>query len=224
MSKEPNAIEEKLERLDREPSIDLRRVAVLICPPVSLWRCCCAAYLPMRILRPLSLASDYIRGPIDETGASFWRYWKTIGRPAGKLLRLIENTPARLVRNAGWRDLMAAIRDRSQVIFLLAHHPDRTDSVEFSGEWREWEQTAARLGELREGVCVLTLCHSVPWRDQLRARYPQVLAPGGPFEMNFAQSIRFIAFFLGSCDGKRTFSQAFARSETRYFEFRGTAK
>jgi hypothetical protein len=219
MTSKGSDLDGKLRRIAQRHPVDPRCVLLLVCPPVYRWRLRAAAYLPKFILCPLHLESDFVRSHLDR-GISIERYWREVGQDAARMVHMIRKTRVQVVLNARWRDFAQLARSRYEIVFLVAHHPRNAELIEFADSVRHWSEVRSLLpqaGASSPNSFLLDVCSSSHWRDELRRRYPDMKTGGGPNEMNFLQSLKMIGLFAGSCDGKRSFEDAWSLAEAAYW-------
>jgi hypothetical protein len=181
-----------LRRARDDPRYAPGGIGVFICIPLARWRYWLQRKGSEGLLRTLGLYSDFVRQSDRERD---WREWWDRHIPGClEAIAKIRRSGVKVFLNVTSGQFRSS-RSQYQLVFLLAHHPESTETIEFRDRCLPWSQVLTYFGA--EIAPVLIVCKSGEWREEISHLPLQTGASGGgPWLFPLPEAVEFAAFWI----------------------------
>jgi hypothetical protein len=186
---------------------------VFICIPLTRWRYWLQRKGPEGLVRALGLYSDFVRQSDRERD---WRGWwerhipgclQAIGKMRRSGVKVFLNVTSGQLRRSHLQ---------YQLVFLLAHHPESTETIEFRDRCLPWSEVLGYFGP--DMAPILIVCKSGEWREEIAQLLLQTGASGGgPWLFPIPEAVEFVGFWIDEIARGSGLLEARERAIAKFF-------
>jgi hypothetical protein len=202
-----------LRRARDDPRYAPAEIGVFICIPLARWRYWLQRKCSEELLRTLGLYSDFVRQSDRERD---WREWWDRHIPGCvEAVAKIRRSGVRVFLNVTSGQFRRS-RSQCQLVFLLAHHPESTEAIEFRDRCLPWSEALGYFGP--EMAPILIVCKSGEWREEIAKSPMQTGASGGGFWLfPIPEAVEFAGFWIDEIARGSGLLEARERAITKFF-------